>query len=118
MCVCVRVCVCVCACVCVCVCLSMCVCVCVTCQRYLLESRQVMAKISAVVCGQPSFAALSPHEASLIINGLARTGTMDMPLLRRLFDAMRRAPQGSWVMHTYMYIYIYIYIHIYIYIYM
>jgi hypothetical protein len=55
-----------------------------------------MAKISAVVCGQPSFAALSPHEASLIINGLARTGTMDMPLLQRLFDAMRRAPQGSW----------------------
>jgi hypothetical protein len=59
-------------------------------------TREVLARVSRVVCLDPRMYALQPYEASLMMNALARTGTLDVPLLLRLGDALRRSPRGSW----------------------
>ena len=57
--------------------------------------RQVLARVSALVRSSDGIT-LTPHEASLILNALARTNTLDVPLVLRLMDALRRAPRQSW----------------------
>jgi hypothetical protein len=52
--------------------------------------------VSELVRTQVNMEQLAPHEATLIINALVRTGTLDEPLLLRLFDSLRRQPMGAW----------------------